>query len=542
MTLLGKRLLFVTGDDLTVYSWRGGRLCEAVLFPAGDDGVAAFAELIGKEPLIPSTMLVELVEEEFRFENVPHVLTDREALLQRNAERLFRTAIWRRWQIIGREKKGRRDDRVLFSAITNGEILKPWLTVLQNHKAPLTAIHSVPYVTEKVLKPLGLSGQTVLIITEEQGGGLRQTFFREGQLAISRLSSGNPSDDPADYAAYVVDEIGKTLHYLQRLQLLPFGGFLDVWALSDDERFFSLESADAGPSIHLHGCALGDLAQRLGLHHGEEMDHHANLLLAQLAFSASGNGYARMQDRRYALHRMIKYGLNLAGITLFGLSLAGTASLLITKAILHDQARDMANQAEYFERLSADNAGKGIVSQEEAVRVQSAVDGARWLEKAPAMPAALLAEIGTILSRFPEFAGAQVVWRAGIGAVVAAAERDNEPFWAEASADQETAPETEGTGFWQAARIEGMIILPDDDLHTGLLRLDQLVATFRREIPELVSAEIIRQQSFDFGPEGTISGMASEVRGSVPFAVQLVTRAVSVEAGVAVLQQSGESQ
>jgi hypothetical protein len=283
---------------------------------------------------------------------------------------------------------------------------------------------------------------------------------------------------------------------------------------------------------------VDDVAQRLGLHHGQEMGHHANLLLAQLAFSVSGSGYAQLQDRRYALHRMIKYGLNLAGIMLLGLFLGGAASLLIRKVILYDQIGDMARQAEYYERLSAEQAGKGIVSEQEAVRVQAAVDSVRWLAQAPTLPTSLLTRIGTSMTSFPEFAAEQVVWRAGIGAVVTTSAKDAGPFWTEDSSVEAAAPE--GMNFWQAARVEGRIILPDGDLRKGLLRLDQLVQTLHREIPELISVEIIRQQPFDFGPEATIHGMASEVRGSVPFAIQLVIRAEAAEAGGAVPQHRGE--
>ncbi len=215
-----KRLLFITADEVTVYFWQGPTLKQASLLPPGEEGVAAFAALLAARPQIPNTILLDLVEEEFRVENIPHVLINRHQLLARNAARLFRAATWRRYQVLGREKTGRRDDRVLFSAITNNEILKPWIDVLSRHQAPLIAIHSVPYLIGKLGKPLGLAAKTVLIMIDVKGSGLRQTFFRDGQLAISRLALTSHLDDTTErHADCLVSEIGKSKCYLQRLQL-----------------------------------------------------------------------------------------------------------------------------------------------------------------------------------------------------------------------------------------------------------------------------------------------------------------------------------
>ena len=68
---------------------------------------------------------------------MPHVgARDREAILERKLTQIFRNVPYRHAQLQGRETEGRRDDRVLYTAVTNPEVLRPWLEIQPYGRLP----------------------------------------------------------------------------------------------------------------------------------------------------------------------------------------------------------------------------------------------------------------------------------------------------------------------------------------------------------------------------------------------------------------------
>ena len=62
----------------------------------------------------------------------PHVgAGDRDAIVGRKLTQIFRNTPYRHAMLQGREPEGRRDDRVLYTAITNPEVLRPWLEMIE---------------------------------------------------------------------------------------------------------------------------------------------------------------------------------------------------------------------------------------------------------------------------------------------------------------------------------------------------------------------------------------------------------------------------
>lgn len=533
-----KRLLFITADEVTVYFWQGPTLKQASLLPPGEEGVAAFAALLAARPQIPNTILLDLVEEEFRVENIPHVLINRHQLLARNAARLFRAATWRRYQVLGREKTGRRDDRVLFSAITNNEILKPWIDVLSRHQAPLIAIHSVPYLIGKLGKPLGLAAKTVLIMIDVKGSGLRQTFFRDGQLAISRLALTSHLDDTTErHVDYLVSEIGRSKLYLQGLQLLPFDrSDLDVWLISSEERLQAPADnpGDIAPNIRLHSRQLSEIARQLGLVDASAArGYQANLVLAQLAASLRGGGYARTQERRYALHRTIKRAVGFVAMASLGAVFLWALGPFTQVLSAKDRLLMLTDQLDHFALLAAEHAHEEVLI-EQAAKMRAAVISAQWLSQVPATPEPFLRSLGPILIQFPDFQPEQISWRLKTAGPATPADPDFLIYQAEpdlpADPDLPTKPDLPGdTGFRQIVQIKGQQNLPDANLRRGLLRARQFEQALRRQMPGVIRVKIAHQQPLDFRSEIALYGTSFAVHHSAPFDLQLVLRVIPRE-------------
>ena len=122
---------------------RGKRIVSRREFAVAGAGATAFERYLAGMADVPTHLFTDLAEEDFRLDTIPHVGTgDREAILARKLAQIFRNTPYRHALLQGRETEGRRDDRVIYTAITNGEVLRPWLEIIERLKVPLAGIHS----------------------------------------------------------------------------------------------------------------------------------------------------------------------------------------------------------------------------------------------------------------------------------------------------------------------------------------------------------------------------------------------------------------
>ena len=100
------RIFYVTTRQLTVYRWDGEAFNAEQLFDVMADGQDIFSSYLEKAPDIISAILVDVIEEEYRNETIPHVMgADSRAVQERKLAQVFRQTPYRACQIQGREKK-----------------------------------------------------------------------------------------------------------------------------------------------------------------------------------------------------------------------------------------------------------------------------------------------------------------------------------------------------------------------------------------------------------------------------------------------------
>ena len=101
-------------------------------FPADETGRVELGRCLERAAIRPVHVLVDLTEEDFHREEVPHVLGPaRRSVLAARRSRWFPGTPYVSARREGRVPEGRRDDRVLLSAVVRPERLEPWLDVLQ---------------------------------------------------------------------------------------------------------------------------------------------------------------------------------------------------------------------------------------------------------------------------------------------------------------------------------------------------------------------------------------------------------------------------
>ena len=212
----GRWVLVVRSGGVRLF--RGARRAPGLIrdFAADESGYAELGRYLEHTAAPPIHLLVDVIEEDFRRETVPHVFgRTRQGVLATRRARLFHGTPYVSTRREGRAPEGRRDDRILFSAIVRPERIEPWLDVLREHEAPVAGIHSLPITSARLLPLLGANAGQVLLVTESGERDLRQTFFEDGRLALSRLAPLPPGKS-GDRARGIVAEVERFLHHLDR--------------------------------------------------------------------------------------------------------------------------------------------------------------------------------------------------------------------------------------------------------------------------------------------------------------------------------------
>ena len=207
-------MLIVRAGGARLYRGSHRTFAPAVDFAAEEAGYAGLRQVLERGPPPLIHLLVDLIEEDFRRETTPHVIgRGRRAILATRSARLFPGVPHVSARREGRTPEGRRDDRVLFSAIVRPERLQPWLEVLQGYE--VAGVHSLPIASARLLPLLGADAGRVLLVTASGGGDLRQTFFEDGRLTLSRLAP-LPSGESGERARRIVAEVERLVQHLDR--------------------------------------------------------------------------------------------------------------------------------------------------------------------------------------------------------------------------------------------------------------------------------------------------------------------------------------
>ena len=527
--MAARRTLFISNTRLTVHCQDGSRWFDSFSFDADEEGLARFALYIERFPNDVTSIIVDVVEEEFREETIPHVFgKDRRALLRGKATRLFRDARYVHSAMQGREPGGRRDDRVLFSAITRPDILAPWLAPIARCAVPLVGICSPAVLTGAMLKaimPAGAAGGHVLIVSLQRAGGLRQTYFQRGRLRLSRLAV--MPDPAADrYGVHALAEIERTRRYLNSLRMVEDGNRLDICVLSHGETLDALRRELGSESGNESGIAhtfvdLADAARRLGMRRWGGEPAADRLFVHVLAGRAGLNHYATPEEIRGFAMLRARSLLKAASVLLAVGGIAAGGAAVLEGVIAGGHTRALAQQATLYEnryQRARAQLPPAPVEPAELARVVSVVNALRARR---GDPVDLLALIGEVLAVFPRVRVESVSWRMSDGAPAAAGD---DRAGARPAGE---APRRDPGAVFQIAIVSARIEPFDGDYRAAIDTIHRLVGALAAP-PGVEHAQVL-SLPLDLSPQRALSGDVETIAETAVFEIRVTLRAAVLD-------------
>jgi hypothetical protein len=410
---MARQILYLTNENLVSLVARAGHIAGRKVFPVSGAGQEEFERYMKDLGHLPTNLVTDLVEEDFRVDTIPHLgQRDRDAVVGRRLNQLFRNTPYRHAIVQGRDAEGRRDDRVVYTAITNGEVLRPWIEVLERLEVPVEGIYSSAVFSGKLLAELQLEFAHTLLVTFTPGDALRQTYFRNKEIKFSRLTPV-ALEEGETLGEMVAGEIGRTWQYLDSLRNFGPEDRLEVCVLIHPKDRPVVEPLLRDYDRIQHRLLdIEQVAAKLGLK-PPPMSSSAEEVLAHL-FLAKGaeNHFAPPELRRFAVLRNARIGLFAAAgaILASGLAYAGWNLSLALQSRDKDiqTARTIQAAQRELDDITRSMPAQGVGGQtmRDTVAFYSGS-----LKDYPTV-ASMLVPVSAVLARYPSIRLTQVAWQA----------------------------------------------------------------------------------------------------------------------------------
>ena len=410
-----KLLIGISAPVVTAAHWRGSKITECVTFAHDEGGLADFKEYLARLPDLPTHIMVDAVEEDYRFETLPHAFgSDRADMVSRKLRQHYRNSPYMAATPLGRDTGKRRDDRYLFSALTNSDLITDWQQAVAARGMPLAGIYLLPMVSTGLLEKLDVKATNLLVVAQH-ATGLRLTFFLDRQFRLSRLTRGD-SGRPENRARYFTEEISNTRLYLHALRTMTLDEHLTVLLIdrADELRDEAAAIARDNPSLDCVRVGRDEVCGRLGIDpsllDASPYAIYLHLLGLRTPQSNLAPASAMVDFKRFQARRAIYAGcgaLAAAAIVWTGVNLYNTVKL-------GGDAADARRQTDLLRAQYNEITRQFPRAPTSAENLKKAVEIAQRLRVAAHSPQKVMALLGRALEASPAIVIREFGWKFGV--------------------------------------------------------------------------------------------------------------------------------
>ncbi len=513
MTTRPPVVLYFTDVMLIVYRVSGQQVSEERRFLLNPEGQASFANWLldsGIRPIfMPLFIIIDSRLEEYQIDTMPHVRgNNRTELLNHRLHRCYPNLPYTYAQVLGRATHSadhqRVDDQVLLMALSNADTFLPWIRLLLTQKISIQGIYSLPLLSRHIIQPLELPDNILLVHHTEQIAantpyGLRQSFFRKGQLLVSRLiplphfKPGIERLSNDSYPSYISSEIIKTVQYLSAHTLLKDNQVLTVLLFAEAQDLVDVKQYIAEhprPGLQFRFYPLTGFLQQNGVRQSTSPHFFHFLPVQQIIQGKQSNHYAQASERFYHTHLRLRRNIQIFSLLIFFLT--AMISGVVVYQTWHTQqnnhllkAKTTRLEAEY--QQAQDKLGTDI----EPRHMRNAVEAADTLRKNQQLPHDSLALIGTELQNFPSLRLRSIKWSVNeVENALEAKGSGNSAFLAKLLATKRQRGELQ-TSFEQVIELKGQVWPLPSNLPQAQRTLDSFLKRLRHQ-PNL-KLEVLEQ-------------------------------------------------
>ncbi|MGO4377693.1 hypothetical protein AB4Z19_05440 [Pseudoduganella sp. RAF19] len=502
--MLRKQIFYVTSERLWACQWRRGELTAIASFEPGRDGLTAFANYLAQHGRVPAFLIADLVEEDFQRQLLPHV-TGRAGrdLLARRVAQAFRDTPYRTALQQGRDEEGRRDDRVLLTALTNPALLATWIDVIEQQQTPLAGVYSATLLWADLLDELRLGYQHLLLVSEHSAG-MRQIYFHDGALKFSRLVQANgQSADPAMIAA----ETARTRQFLNSSHFLAREEILHTVVITPAEAIERLSAACADRSdLYYHFEPIEAAAEKLGMDDAPPLAD--GLLLHWLAEEQPPSHYPLGEKGRYFRFWQIRVALYASSAVVGAACLIWTVANLIHYAVATSHSKDLAVETRHYDQSYARSMSDMPPAMDKTINMKAAVTIDQMVARQGPWPLAMMNMVSDALERSPQIRLTQLEWRANVPGSHPVTETTMNPMAATSAAL--VAPQSSlllgiPKAPPQVLRLQAEVLVDQNEYRNVLMAMSQFTSELARKPRMEVQVE---QLPFDVRPNVKLSGKA----------------------------------
>jgi hypothetical protein len=489
-------------------------------FPVTDEGFAAFGAHLDGLTAHEVHFFTDLAEEDFRTDAIPHVAKgDREALIARKLGQIYRNAPYRHGGVQGRESTGRRDDCVVYAAITSADVIKPWLDAIQKREVALAGMHSAALMGARLLQTAGVHENHVLLVHVSAGQALRQTYFRRRELRLTRLTHVDLHEGLA-LGALLAQETTRTWQHLDNLRSLAAADRLHVVILAHPRDHAMLAASLQGSELLSYQLLDSEaIAAKIGLQRAPPSSSAEEILIRLFARAPVGNHYATPQMRRHWRLRRTRNAILAAatGVLTLGLGVGGASLATIARTAEGDQraANEVLELNRAYDQLSRSLPALGVggSAMRDAVTFYNS-----FIQGYPSI-AGFIVPLSAALEGRPRVRLTQFAWQASddpraTPAIVPQPARVPPPVKAIARTDvavreapNEDASAPLSAGRYEIALLEATVDVPSHDFRGALAEVEAFVTDIRKL--EGCQADVV-ESPLDVRPSLALQGRNSE--------------------------------
>lgn len=518
-----KRALIIGSEQLRAYHWSRRRLSDAFSFTATPDGFEMFRDYLRHFTDAPTYILLDTAAEEFHQDTMPHAFgADRKVLLRRKMERVFPQARYCHAAVQGRENFGRRDDKIVLSAVSDAHAIQPWMELMEMNNTAVAAILSTSLLLGLAQEFTSKLSGNALLCTLQSVGGLRQSLFQERALKFSRLVK-MPPYNVGDYVEIMTGELRKVTHYLERSHIIDGDKPLDIYFVGAGELLERLTAAHTDSlAWRYHTLDLRRLAAKRRFDIPPSESFCDAYLADQALRHAPRNYYASAGEMRHFYTRRLGKILQASSVLLM-LTAAAWGGLNVLEGTNYRQHRALVAPQTDFYRARIEKAERDAgASPANLDDLKTIIDASELLKAHKADPLPMLRLFAEGLSHVPNIQIQALQWSASIDPNDALGAEQAGDAVEERAGHQTIASATDDPEpylYYQIGLFEGYLE-PFDGDYRNAFAIIETFAAFLREQPSVYEVRIVKLP-LDVGSDQHLHGALENEAKNADFSLRV---------------------